>query len=189
VVTVRLLVVVLPVAGLPVVAPPVVVLPVVGTAVRAVMNLIAYLVESTVFTSTTLLPFAIATFDWPLENDPPATLILIFVAETESRTNTGESDGKVAFRRTSSETSLTEILAATYALCGVVVVVLLVVVGDVVVEEVVTLPNGSLLLKRLNPLNCPGSGVYPLAFGSDSIVPDPGEGVPLEFAPDEVVVG
>jgi len=37
--------------------------------------LITYLIESTVFTSTTLLPFLIVTFPWPLANDPPLTLI------------------------------------------------------------------------------------------------------------------
>src|SRR5450759_4418088 len=81
-------VVVPPVVVPPVVVPPVVVPPVVDvicSAVRAVMNLIAYRVESTVFTSTTLLPFLIVTFDWPLENDPPATLIWIFAADKALR--------------------------------------------------------------------------------------------------------
>ena len=62
--------------------------------------LIEYLMESTVFTSTTLLPFLIVTFAWPLANDPPLTLILISFAATELRTNAGEVDGNVPFRST-----------------------------------------------------------------------------------------
>ena len=173
-----------------------VVAPLVGDdAVSAVMNLITYLVESTVFTSVTLLPFPIVTFDWPLENDPPATLISIFFAVTESRTNTGEADGKAAVKATSSGVPLTKILAATYLLCGVVVVdlvVLLVVVGDGVVidalEEVVAPPNGSLMMKRLNLLSCPEAALYLFEFGSDPTVSEPKEGVPLEFVADKVEV-
>ena len=139
--------------------------------------MIAYRVESTVFTSTTLLPFLIVTFDWPLENDPPATLIWIFAADKELRTNTGEAAGKVAPRRTSSALPLVEILAPTYVPYRVVVEVVLVLVvlvpvvlvpvvlvpvvlvDDVVsLEAVVELPNGSLLWKRLNPLSCPALG-------------------------------
>jgi len=141
-----------------------VVAPLVGDdVVSAVTNLITYLVESAVFSSVTRLPFPIATFDWPLWNDPPATLISIFFAVTESRVNTGEADGKAAFKAISSRVPLTEILAATYLPCGMVMVVdlvlpLVVVFDDVVadsLEGVVALPNGSLVLKRLNRLSCP----------------------------------
>jgi len=62
--------------------------------------LITYLIESTVFTSTTLLPFLIFTFPWPLANDPPLTLIAICFAVTEFRTNAGEAEGNVPFRST-----------------------------------------------------------------------------------------
>ena len=160
-----------PLVVVPLVVVPLVVVPVdddACDAVRAMANLIAYLIESTVFTSTTLLPFLIVTVDWPLENDPPATLISIFFAIIELRTNTGDVDGKVAFRVTSSEVPLTEILAAAYWVFEVEMVVdlvlpLVVVVDDAVVddavvdslEELVALPNGFPLLKRLNPLRCP----------------------------------
>jgi hypothetical protein len=109
-----------PVVVVPVVAVPVVVVPVVVViidAVRGMMNLIVYRVESTVFTSVTLLPFAIVNFARPFENDPPAMLISIFFALTESSTNTGEAAGKVSFSATSSEVPLVEIRAATYEPC------------------------------------------------------------------------
>ena len=80
--------------------------------VNGATYLITYLIESTVFTSTTLLPFLIMTFAWPLANDPPLTLILICFASNELRTNAGETAGNVPSRSTASEVPLIEIFAA-----------------------------------------------------------------------------
>ena len=83
------------------------------SAVNGVTYLITYLIESTVFTSTTLLPIPTVAFCCPLANDPPLTAILICFAATESRINAGEEDWKVPFRSTAWEVPLTEMFAAT----------------------------------------------------------------------------